>query len=97
MHPLHPHFQQAEQDCQAYLALLDQERDALTGQDIGNLEQILDAKRPYAEQLVRHDQQIKSYCQQHQLQLGDLADHITAQHDDALSAAYQAFLKALPA
>ena len=33
MHPLHPHFQQAEQDCQSYLALLDQERDALTGQD----------------------------------------------------------------
>jgi flagella synthesis protein FlgN len=97
MHPLHPHFQQAEQDCQSYLALLDQERDALTGQDIGNLEQILDAKRPYAEQLIRHDQQIKSYCQQNQLQLGELADHITAQQDPALSAAYQAFITALSA
>ena len=95
MHPFQQHFQQAEQDCQAYLALLDQERDALTSQDVGQLEQLLEQKRPYTDKLITHDQQLKHYCQQNNLQLGQLAEHINAQQDAELQAHYQAFLQAL--
>ena len=68
MHLLQERFESAEQDCQRYLDLLEQERDALTRQDMAMLEPLLAQKRSLADTLVVHDQAIRHYCQTHNLQ-----------------------------
>lgn len=95
MHPLQERFQSAEQDCQQYLALLEQERDALAMQDMAALEQLLEQKRPYADRLITHDQEIKRYCHATHIAPEGLGSHIEQSGDPSLQQQYQQFLAAL--
>lgn len=95
MHPLQERFQSAAQDCQQYLALLEQEREALAKQDMAALEQLLEQKRPFAESLITHDQEIKRYCQANNIATDGLAQHVEQSADEALQQQYQQFLAAL--
>ncbi|MAK74520.1 MAG: hypothetical protein CMK81_10545 [Pseudomonadales bacterium] len=95
MHPLQERFESAEQDCQHYLDLLEQERDALTRQDMAMLEPLLAQKRSLADALVVHDQAIRHYCQTHNISQDQLAAHIEQAGDPQLQQGYQQFLEAL--
>jgi len=55
----------ATDDCNAYIALLDQEQQALIKSDLVNLEKILHEKSPLLQRLAGHDQQIADWCQHH--------------------------------
>ncbi|UAW97447.1 flagellar protein FlgN [Halopseudomonas nanhaiensis] len=57
-------FDQAIQDCQQFLDLLDQEQDALGRHDMPELERLLDLKSPLIKALSLHDQAIAGWCQQ---------------------------------
>ena len=92
MHPLNEILQQADQDCERYLALTVRERDAIVQQSMDELETLLQEKRPLIEALARHDQTIKQYCAQQKITDQGLHDHITSLNDDRLAAAYQQFL-----
>ncbi|MEH6493023.1 flagella synthesis protein FlgN [Halopseudomonas sp.] len=97
MHALKTIFQQADQDCEHYLALTERERQAIIEQNMDELELLLQEKRPLLEALARHDQTIKHYCTQHQISAQSLQSHVSDLNDEALSAAYQQFLDHLEA
>lgn len=96
MHPLQERFESAEQDCQRYLDLLEQERDALTRQDMAMLEPLLAQKRSLADALVVHDQAIRHYCQTHNISQDQLAAHIEQAGDPSSSRATSSSLRRWP-
>jgi len=97
MHALNDILQQADQDCERYLALTEREREAIVQQSMAELEQLLQEKRTLIEALSRHDQSIKHYCSQQQISAQSLQSHVSGLNDEALSAAYQQFLEHLEA
>lgn len=95
MHQLNAILQQADQDCERYLALTERERDAIVQQNMDELEKLLQEKRPLIEALARHDQNIKGYCSAHQVSHQSLQDHVASLGDADLNTAYQQFLEHL--
>tara|TARA_R110000764_G_scaffold34761_5_gene77591 strand:+ start:43843 stop:44301 length:459 start_codon:yes stop_codon:yes gene_type:complete len=92
MHQLNAILQQADQDCERYLALTERERDAIVQQNMDELEKLLQEKRPLIDALAHHDQSIKSYCNAHQVAAQNLQNHVASLGDTDLHAAYQRFL-----
>lgn len=89
-------FNQAIQDCQQFVALLDREQEALSRQDMAELEQLLNEKSPLINALSLHDQAIAGWCQQS----GKAADQsmesfIASLGQPGLAQSYQSFRDAL--
>ncbi len=93
---LHTIFDQAIQDCQLFLDLLDREQDALGRHDMTELERLLDAKSPIIKALSLHDQAIAGWCQQAGKQPGQsMESFIDSLGQPQLRQDYEAFRDAL--
>ncbi|MGB3597452.1 flagella synthesis protein FlgN [Pseudomonas neustonica] len=95
MHELSSILQQADQDCEHYLALSERERESIVQQNMDELEKILQEKRPLIEALANHDFRIKAYCSAQHIADDGLKSHIASLGDAGLSAAYQGFIERL--
>ncbi|MCL5042343.1 MAG: flagellar protein FlgN [Gammaproteobacteria bacterium] len=85
-------LENANQDCLAFLALLDDEQQALINSDMTMLEQLLEQKSPLITRLNQHDQLINEWLASRQLPPGGLRDYLATLADNELQAAYAAFL-----
>lgn len=95
MHPLSELFARATQDCQQFVELLDQEKQALLDQDMPALQALIDAKTPLITALNEAETAIDAQLQQ----LGrpadaSLSDFILSLNDAQLAEHHAAFLNA---
>lgn len=89
-------FDQAIQDCQQFLELLDREQEALNHHDMPELERLLDAKSPLIKALSLHDQAIAGWCKQAgKRPEQSLQDFVAVLGQPQLVESYEAFLDAL--
>jgi flagellar biosynthesis/type III secretory pathway chaperone len=96
MNPLKAMLDEATRDCEAFVALLDQEQEALLQHDMALLQTLIEDKAPLLQALNRHDASLHALA----TQAGKTSDQgleafIDAQAEDALGQAYDQFKSAL--
>ncbi|TVP89372.1 MAG: flagellar protein FlgN [Pseudomonadaceae bacterium] len=82
----------ANQDCLAFLALLDDEQQALIDSNMPALEALLERKSSLIARLAEHDHQINNWLTAEQIPSGGLRDHLATLADTSLQTAYTEFL-----
>ncbi len=83
MNQLQATLEEATQDCEAFVELLDREQQALLQQDVAQLQSLLEDKTPLLQALNRHDRQLHALAQREGKRPDQTLESFVTEHPDA--------------